>query len=556
MKRDPQRMSDTLYDLVIIGGGISGAMAAWDAALRGLSVALVEKGDFGGATSAASSKLIHGGIRFLQQGLLHKVRESLVERRNFLRMIPHMINPVAFLIPTYGHFLRGKPLLSAGMAVYELLGIDRNRFEDPSRHLPGFRRLSRDEALSLEPELPTRGLTGGVVFPECHLYDSERTTLAFVASAAAHGADVANYLKVEGFLRSHDRVEGVRVRDLLSQETFEIRSRLTANVTGPWSFEVLAALDGRPRSEHVMRLSKGCHLVTRALTRGHALALATGLQNESIINRGGRHVFFIPWREHTLIGTTNVPFHGTPDGVGVTARDIEDFLVEIAQAMPAAGLRREDVVYAFGGLYPLVDTDVREDVYQGSGKYRLYDHERQDGIEGLVTAIGAKYTTARKIAEKCVDLCVRKLGKTALPCRTAESAAAGGDIPQLADFVREQIRGRPAWLGEDTIRDLVHGHGSRCGEVLALAREDSVLRAPVSPHRPTLGASVLFAVREEMALKLADVIFRRTGLGTIGHPGRDCLEQCAGLMAAELGWDGERTRQEIGEVEETFRRAT
>lgn len=555
MKRDPARMADREYDLVVIGGGISGACVAWDATLRGLAVALVEKGDFGAATSAASSKLIHSGVRYLQQGLVHKVRESIRERRNFLRIAPHLIHPVPFLIPTYGHLFRGVALVAAGMTIYELLRRDRSDPGEPWERLPRFRVLGRDEVLRREPTTPQEGLTGGILYPECQMYSSERTTLAFLAGAAARGADVANYVEVEEFLRSGERVGGVRARDLTSGEEFEIRARLVANVSGPWALRVIDSLKGSG-AQPEMRHSKGCHLVTHALTNGHALALATSLKQESVISRGGRHIFLIPWRHRTLIGTTDVPFHGDPDNVRATDRDIDDFLKEINASLPAAGLTRDRVLYSFGGLYPLVNKKMKEKVYQGGGKYLIYDHRRTDGVEGVITAIGAKYTTARRLAEKCVDLAFRKLGKEPPPCTTATTCLDGGDISDLGEYLEGEIRRQPAGLGEEMIRELVYSHGTRYGDVLAPIQREPWLAERVSRSRPTAQAEVRHAAREEMAVKLTDVVFRRTGLGTIGHPGRECLETCASILAEEHGWRAERVRDETDEVEAALRRAT
>lgn len=561
MKRDLRRLTDTSFDLLVVGGGISGAIVAWDAVLRGLSVALLEKADFGAATSSASSKLIHGGVRYLQQGQLHKTRESLLERRAFLRMTPHLLRRVPFLIPTYSGLLRGRPLLAAGMGVYELLGLDADAGLPAGRCIPRFRLLDREGLLAREPAVPSSGLTGGILYDECQMESSERTTLAFVASAAARGAEVANYVAVDELLRDGDRVCGARAQDLLSGEKLEVRARMVANVTGPWALRLIESMvHGRRAPE--LSYAKGCHIVTRPLTRGHALALATGMQNEALINRGGRHVFLIPWRGHTLVGTTNTPHRGRPDDVRVLESDVALLLEELRSALGGAAPSRDDVLHAYAGLYPLIDTRVRESVYQGSGRYRLYDHGRRDGVEGLVTAIGAKFTTARRVAERCVDLVFLKLGRTPPPCTTASTPVAGGELEEVDEALRGAA-GEPAPRSEESLREpridaeslreLVCHHGARYRELLALAAQDAALAERVSPERHTLRAAVVFAAREEMAMKLGDVVFRRTGLGTLGHPGRPCLEDCASILASQYGWTPSRVRAEIEEVEQGLR---
>ncbi len=554
MKRDLARLADNEWDVIVVGGGITGALVAWDATLRGLSVALVEKGDFGEATSAASSKLIHGGIRYLQQGQIGKVRESIVERKAFLRIAPHLVRPVPFLIPTFGRGMRGRAVLAAGMSAYEVVGADRNAGMPKRMRVEGFRMLGRSEALECEPHLPSEGLTGAVVFPEWHMDNSERMTLAFVAGAAGRGAACANRAEVVGFLGRDDCVEGVRVEDRLDGEQLHIRGRIVVNAGGPWAFGILgrgpaAGGDWGRRMAH----SKGCHVVVDPVTNGHALALATRMENESLVNRGGRHIFLIPWRGRTLIGTTNVPHHGPPDAMEVTARDIDDFVEEIRSAIPAADITREQVQYAFGGLYPLVDTDVQETVYQGSGRYQILDHAETDGVAGIVTALGAKYTTARSAAEKCVDVVLRKLDRAA-PCTTAITPVVGDSARDREDLFGEALREAPAGVAEDSIRELVVHHGPGWSRPLEAAADEPSLLEPVAESRSTLGAEVRWAAREEMAGTLADVIFRRTGLGTIGNPGSECLRKCAGILAAEHGWTAERTQQETAEIEATFER--
>ena len=552
MTRDLGRLAGGGFDLVVIGGGITGAFAAWDAALRGLAVALIERRDFGGATSAASSKLIHGGIRYLQKGEIGKVRESLVERGILMRIAPHLIYRLPFLIPTYGHGMRGKEVLAAAMAVYEAVGAGLNaRMRDPEQRIPRFTLLSRSEALALEPGIAADGLTGGVRYDECHMHSSERMTLAVVQAAAAAGAVVANYVEATGFLRTGPRVTGVAARDAATGTgEFEVHGRLVANMTGPWAPLLTRGL-GHPAGERY-GLAKGCHIITRPLTRSGALAIATSHKREGL-SRGGRHFFIIPWRGRSLIGTTNVPYAGNPADVGATAEDIADFVAEVSAAYPAARLVPADVEHAIAGLYPLIDTDVRADVYQGASKVEIHDHQK-DGIEGLLTVIGAKYTTARSLAAQAIDRAFRKLGRTPPPSRTAETPVAGGRIERVRAALAEAVRRDAAGpgLGAEVARELVQSYGADYPDVLALVEHDRDDGRRVAPARPTIRAMVRYAAREEMALRLADVVLRRTGLGTIGHPGEDCLRECAAIMAAELGWDARRVEAEIAAARTLF----
>ena len=554
MKRDLKQLADTAYDLLVVGGGITGAFLAWDAALRGLTVALVDKGDFGHATSAASSKIIHSGIRYLQQLGFGRFRESLQEQKIFLRMAPHLVHPVPFLIPTYGHGLRGKGLLVLAMACYRLLETNQEKPGDPGKRLPPHRFLGRREVLALEPDLPSQGLTGGLVYHECQMHSSERMTLGVIRSAVQAGARAANYVEVTDFLRRRDEIVGVRARDVLSGDTLEIQARMVVNASGPWVRHLLARLWGEAQTAR-MSFAKGVHLLTRPLTRGHALALLIPQRSEALVGRGGRHLFIIPWRGHALIGTTNVPFPGEPDAVRVTEGDVRDFVREINAAYPAAALRGEDVRFAYAGLYPLEGRRLKPGVYQGGGRYRIHDHERAEGIRGLISVVAVKYTTARSLAQKAVDLVFRKWGRTPPPCLTARTPIHGGDIPCFHEFLSAATR-KPAYgLSPEAAQELVLNHGTAYEDVLRHVAEDPRWARRLSEARPTIAAEVLHGVREEMAQTLSDVVFRRTGLGTLGHPGEACLQACAEIMAGELGWRAERTQRELAAVRRALRPA-
>ncbi len=548
MKREPDALADRMFDLLVIGGGIGGAMTAWDASLRGLSVALIERGDFGHATSSASSKVIHGGIRFLQKLQLNRVREALHERMIFQRIAPHNVHPRPFLIPTFGHALRGKEILASGMALYELLGLDERRFHDPGKRIPFFRMLSRDATLEMEPGLPTAGLTGAVEYYEYHMHNSERMTLSVIEASEREGCRVMNYVECTGLLSEGDTVTGITARDLLSGETLKARARVVANVSGPWAFEVLDSLSGSSSARTRFGMSKGVHIVTRPLTRSRAVALATKHKIESVLTRGGRHFFIIPWRGHSLIGTTNVPHEGRPGELRVTEKDLVDFIEEINQAYPAASLKRSDIDYFFGGLYPLVDKVVQSEVYQGSGKHRIYDHQKKDGLGGLITGIAAKYTTSRIMAVKIVDLAFHKLNQTPPPTMTEIKPLPGGAIASFPEYLRSAVDDMSGVVDEKVAAELVMNHGTRYSDVIELCGENPALGKSLSDVAPTAAAEVLYAVRHEMAVKLDDVVFRRTGLGTIGHPGDAAVSQAAGIMAAELGWNEKRVREEIDQV--------
>ncbi|MGC8833645.1 MAG: glycerol-3-phosphate dehydrogenase/oxidase [Armatimonadota bacterium] len=548
MRRDLQSLCEREHDILIIGGGITGAVAAWDAAMRGLSTALIEKADFGGATSAASGKIIHGGLRYLQHAELRRVRESLSERHIWSRAAPHMLQPTPFIVPTYRNPMRGPTVLRAGMTLYELLGWNCNSGVDPALNIPRHRMLSRREAVKLEPGLDSESLTGAALYYELVMRNPERLTLSVVAAAANAGAVVANYVDAVQFILKENRVVGVKACDTLSGAEFEIRAKLVLNAAGPWVDAVLSRLNGLVRVPQV-KFAKGVHLITKQITN-HAVALPSRQRYaDALLSRGSRHLFIIPWRGCSLVGTSNVPHRGGPGDACVTAEDVEGLIRDINDAFPAAKLSTEDVLYAYSGVYRLQNGQTNRDAVFIERKPQLLDHSRRDGIEGLISAVAVKYTTARRLAMRAVDLACRKLNIALPPTKTNSTPVFGGDIEDLENLVEEaNAQARCLGLPEKIGLHLVYSYGSRYRRLLSYVESDSSLAKPLGEHSASIAAEVVYAVREEMAQKLSDVVLRRTGLGTTGNPGESCLRECACIMAQELGWSTVRTEAELEET--------
>jgi glycerol-3-phosphate dehydrogenase len=556
MKREIAALQSTEFDVVVVGGGITGACLAHDAALRGLRVALVEKDDFGMSTSAASSKLLHGGIRYLQKLQFGKVRESARERTYFQVIAPHATRCVPFLIPTIGgSLMKGRAALLAGMNLYRLLCFGLNALiKDSAKRIEFGRLYSRRQVLEQVPLLQAvHGLNGAHTLFEVHMNNSERVTLAFVKTAVDHGAVVANYVRVIDFIQQGEQISGVVCRDQLSGREFPVRARIVVNAAGPFLPRINKLLKGAHLRKEPTGFSKGVHLVTRQIEQRFALALSSGKKTEGLVTRGGRHIFLIPWRGRSLIGTTNVPFTGNLDEVRVTNRDIRDFLQDINAIIPGVGLRQDDVHYAFAGLYPLISDEIKTDTYQGTGEYQVVDHAGQHRLAGMVSVLGAKYTTARAIAEQAVDIVVAKLNKPELRCRTATEPLGEGRIDDLETFIAERQERHRALLPAATVRHLVVSHGSAVDQVIAFCRATDGYLEPLADDRETLAGEVAWAVEQEMACTMEDVVFARTGLGTIGHPGEAVLQKVFAIMSGILGWPGERYRQEVALVEQRYR---
>jgi glycerol-3-phosphate dehydrogenase len=416
MQRDPGRLADREHDLLVVGGGIHGAAAAWDAAQRGLAVALVEAGDFGSGTSWNSLKTIHGGLRHLQRLDLASLRESTRERAALLRIAPELVRPLSFLLPLYGHGLHGREAMAAVLLAADLLGAGANDGLPPSHRIPPSRVLSPREVRERAPHIPGQGLTGGASWTDAQVESSERLLLAFLHAAAEAGAVLASRVHVTALRQRDGRIAGALARDGESGDALELRSRMVLNAAGPWS-DRLAAAAGITRQP--TPLLRAVNLVLRRAVVG----------GEALGGRGdGRHLFIVPWRDRCIVGTGYEPASApAPDG------GIDALLAETKRAFPWAGIERSDVSLVHRGLVP-GHGGARGLVTRG----RVVDHEAEDGLPGLCSVRSVKYTTARASAQAAVDVVVRRLGRPAPPCRTATT-----ELPRarpLAGTLAERAR--------------------------------------------------------------------------------------------------------------------
>ena len=412
MQRALSRLSRETFDLLIIGGGATGCFTARDAAMRGLKVALVEARDFAAATSAHNSKLAHGGLRYLRNLEISLVRESLAERRNLMRIAPHLVRPLPFLLPLYDAGLRERLTLKAGLTLYDLLSYDRNRLEDPAQHLPGHRWLGKSAALAREPVLAGPELQGAFEYHDAQMYSPERIALECLIDADTHGAAIANHVAADRLLVRERKVEGAAVRDALTGAAFDIRAKLTLVAAGPWADLFLEQATGKPASHKLVR-SKGIHLLLPPVTRANALTMEAG----------SGHFFVLPWRGQTLLGTTDTEFRGDPGTLAVSESDIDSFLDTVNKYLPSARLTRTQVMFFYAGLRPLVD-DGSGQTYNASRRSELVDHAREDGLDGLFSALGGKWTTSRRLAQTITDAVVAKLDVKASALRHRDNAAA------------------------------------------------------------------------------------------------------------------------------------
>ena len=520
------------YDIVIIGGGITGAAVAYEAASRGLSVALVEKGDFGGATSSATSKMIHGGLRYLANGEFGVVRESLRERRILENIAPNFVYPLPFLVPLYKGLKNIKRIMQIGMILYDQISSDKGFTWDKAKRLPDHRMLSVKDTLALEKVVNPDGLVGGIAFNDCENLIPERLTLAFIKSAVKHGADVSNYAKVEDFLREPGKIQGVVVRDLLSNMTVKLHGRITINCGGPWADLILDVASGKQAPQHVRR-SQGIHIVTRKLVDKYVVGVLTA---------SGQRCNIMPWRGHSLIGTTDKEYKGNPDDYRVTRESIEEFISEVNSGFGQPGLvKYADITYVYGGLRPLIE-DQTKDVYKTSRRYEIYDNEK-DGLAGLISVEGGKYTTSRGLAENVLRLVMKKAGKEHKKSVTAKQYLAGCELKDIDAFIYS-AKTANSDFNQSSMDYLARIYGTEFNNVMAIARKDKRYAEPLNADGE-MPAQALYAVKNEMARTLTDILLRRTGLGTLGNPGAKVLETIAEIAARELKWSPGKTDLEI-----------
>ncbi|HEX8141128.1 MAG TPA: glycerol-3-phosphate dehydrogenase [Pyrinomonadaceae bacterium] len=514
------------FDLIVVGAGINGAGIARDAAMRGLRVLLLDKGDIASGTTAWSTRLIHGGLRYLEHREVGLVRESLRERERLFRIAPHLVRPLAILIPIYRGARRGPLMIRAGMIAYDLLSLDKS--------LDHHHMLSRAETLERVPGLRAEGLMGASLYYDAQVEYAERLVLENVLSAREHGARVLTYARVERFIVEGGAARGVEYTDLLAGGARRrALAAVTVNVSGPWVDEVLAALDDPP-SSRLIGGTKGSHLVVAAFDGAPSEALYVEAQEDA------RPFFIIPWNALYLIGTTDYRYDGDLDIVEADEREIAYLLRETNRVIPSAHLSRESVLYTYSGVRPLA---YDEGVAGGDITRRHFVHDHADRLQGFLSIVGGKLTTYRNLSEEAVDSVFRKLGRKPPPCETAKVALPGAGVENITEFGEHFKAG--SGLPLPVAERLLRIYGTRAADVLALAAEGSDLREVFSPQTGAIGAEVLMAFQYELARTLADCLLRRTVIGLNASVGLDAVESAARIASKYLGWPADRARAEI-----------
>jgi glycerol-3-phosphate dehydrogenase len=537
-RRIPEDIREYPFDLIVIGAGINGAGIARDAAMRGLSTLLLDKGDISNGTTQWATRLIHGGLRYLEYYEIPLVRESLRDREVLFHIAPHLVKPLGFLIPIYERTKHGPLMIRLGMIAYDVLSFDKS--------VGNHHMLTPEEALQREPGLNPEGLRGAAFYYDGQVEYAERVTVENAISAHEHGALVLNYARVDRLIVESGAVVGVEFADVMGGGTYEARAPVTVNVAGPWVDEVLQKIDRYgPSEKRLIGGTKGSHLVVDPFPgapKGEALYVEA--------RRDGRPYFIVPWNGRYLIGTTDIRYEEDLDHVVAEEEEIEYLLDETNHVIPEANLSRDSVLFTYSGVRPL---PYHPEGAAGSvtRSHIIHDHAphiREDPrLGGLISIVGGKLTTYRNLSRQTVDKVYDKLHLRAPKSRTAKVPLPGGAVGDFDAFAAEfKVT---SGLADELAERLLKLYGVRASDVLALAGDDSSLRMPLSASATVetglLGAEVLHAFHHEMARTLSDVLLRRTMVGLGPKVGLDVDEAAAQVAVKHLGWSEERAKSEV-----------
>jgi glycerol-3-phosphate dehydrogenase len=502
----------TDYDVIVIGGGINGAGITRDAALRGLSVLLLEKSDFGSGTTSWSSRLIHGGLRYLEYAEIPLVFESLHERRCLRRVAAHLVTQLRLNIPIYQDSRRSKFIIRLGMIAYDFLSI--------GKKIPRHKMLSRDELLTEEPGLRQEGLVGGAQYYDAQLTFAERLVIENVIAARAAGADVRNYSPVIGINVRKSAVHSLQYVDYQSGEEMEVSARVIINAAGPWVDKVLATVNRE--MPQFMGGTKGSHIVVGPF--GGAPQSAFYVE----AHQDGRPFFIIPWNHQYLIGTTDIRYDGDPADVVASDEELDYLLNETNRVFPMANLSRADIHFAYSGIRPLPRREKGPESAI-TRKHIIFRHKKD--ASGLISIIGGKLTTYRNLAEQAVDAALRYSPANAKKCETRSLQLPGAANLERA---KEQLRNEPD-LVPACVERLLGIYGSRATDLIELAREEYP-QSYLDVEKTVLSAEVPYAIHSEMAVTLVDVMHRRMMVGLRADQGMSMAKEIASIASAVAGW--------------------
>jgi len=539
--RDLQAIQRRDYDVVVIGGGVNGAATARDAALRGLSVLLIEKNDFAGGTTSWSTRLVHGGLRYLEYFEFNLVRESLREREILLRTAPHLVHPIQMTIPIYGIGTRSYWEIQAGMILYDVLSYDKT--------LPNHRMLSKAKMRQLFRAVDRDDLKGAAQYYDGQAEHAERLCLEILLDAQEAGADVLNYATVTGLQREGDRLTGLTAYEQIAEEEFSVslpKHAVVINTSGPWVDRVLGLgrRDGEPApigDERKIGGTKGSHIIVDYFPGAPDTALYVEAKSD------GRPFFIVPWCGQFLIGTTDLKYTGDLDRVKADDDEVDYLITETNRVVPTARLTRDDVKFTYSGVRPLPYAEGKK---AGSitRAHILNDHTKE-GVRNLVSLIGGKLTTHRQVGEEMTDWAFKKMGRKVPPSPTRKRPLPGCIWPEddRIETAHQQYRDR---VDIDTLEYLFDVYGARAIDLLKLIDDRPDLAERLLPTHPHIRAEVVFAMESEMAHTVLDFTRRRTTLAMNANYGYDVLEPILATLRQHCGWDDAKCQRETADYKQ------
>ncbi|MFT4629201.1 MAG: glycerol-3-phosphate dehydrogenase [Arenicella sp.] len=470
MKREISSLQNQQFDLLVVGAGVHGACAARDAALRGLKVAMIDMGDLGGATSHNSLKTIHGGIRYLQHLNFKRSLESINEQKYWLETAPHLVKPLPFLMPTYGWGMRGPIAMRIGIRMFECLGMGRNKRLQPASRLLRGNILSKQECIDAAPLVPRDNLTGGALWYDAQVEFADLAVLQLAQQTHQLGGVIANYVKATNIQVTDGKVSGVLAKDLLGDQSFTISATTVLNAAGPWAAKVLQQSTSGNLDSLELPLTKSMNIVTNLVADNMAIGVQSTCASDSVVGDTKRLYFIVPWQGISVIGTTHFPHHGDVDDLSLKDSEIKDFVKDINHAYPSLDLSESQVTYCYQGLSP-ADNDLSQKNKNSSPLHhsKIIDHALHSKVDGLVSIVSIKWTTARLLAEQAVDLIVSKLGGQQ-PCRTRHE-----QLPDTLQFGRTLSVMNDPQLIEFCEQHMTHSMTVRLSDLLLRRSNDLVL---------------------------------------------------------------------------------
>ncbi len=510
------------FDLIIIGGGINGVGIARDAACRGLRTCLLEQGDLCNGTTRWSSRLIHGGLRYLEHAELGLVYESLHERETLLRVAPHLVQPLRLLLPIYSGARRGKFIISAGMWLYDLLSFRKS--------LPRHQMLNARESLEALPALKRDGLQGAATYYDAQVTFAERLVVENALGAQSAGAKIHTYARVDQVLINDRCIQGVRYTDLRTDRQYDLSARVVVNASGPWVDRVLEKIATPPR--RFMGGTKGTHIVVSGFPGQPGIACYLEAESD------GRPFFIIPWNGMLLIGTTDIRFDGNPGQAAADEDEIDYLLAETNRVFPGIGLNKKSVHYHYTGVRPLPR---KEKKAEGDITRRHIIKHHRRLAKGFYSVIGGKLTTYRNLAEEVTDRVVRRLKHRGAKCRTGQDPLPGATVERGA--VVDQLDACE-FISPETRVHLLDVYGSRALLIKEIVQKDPHLGDEICPHSHAIAAEIIFAYEHEMPTTIADVLLRRTMIGLSPDLGRAALPKALNVARHHIGWGAARADEE------------